>query len=83
MMWATAAFLIGFLLISSSSRATLGGWLGNASKWIGDWAPFSYVIILLVIAASIVPVVLMARWPRREDPVNPMARYKDDEVLPD
>ncbi len=83
MIWATVAFLVAFLLISSSSRALFVLWLGQAGKWIGDWAPFSYLIIFLAVAASIVPVYLMMHWPHRVEPVNPMEKYKHDDVMPD
>ena len=47
------------------------------------WAPFSYVIVLVVLLAPIVSFVMMARWPHHVEPPNPMSRYKQDDVMPD
>ena len=81
-MWAAAAFLLAFLLLAPKSRALLGAWLGDAGKWMAAWAPFSYVIVLVVLLAPIVSFVMMARWPHHVEPPNPMSRYKQDDVMP-
>jgi len=82
-MWATAAFLVLFLLLAPSSRKLLGSWLGNAGNWMAAWAPFSYIIVLIVVIATGVSAVMMARWPQHVEPPNPMSKYKGDDVLPD
>jgi hypothetical protein len=80
-MKATAAFLIFFLLIAPKSRALLFGWVGDGATWVTAWAPVSYVIIGLVVAAPLAAVLLMMKGPKRVEPQNPLARYKHEDVL--
>jgi hypothetical protein len=79
-MKATFAFLVFFLLIAPKSRALLGGWMGDAQNWITVWAPLSYLIVALVVMAPIISILLMMRWPKPEEPENPLAKYKHEDV---
>jgi hypothetical protein len=80
-MKATAAFLIFFLLIAPKSRALLTGWMTDAGNWVVAWAPLSYIIVALVIAAPIAAMLLMVKWPKPVEPENPLARYKHEDVV--
>jgi hypothetical protein len=80
-MKATAAFLIFFLMITPKSRALLTGWMGDAGNWITAWAPLSYIVVALVIAAPIAAILLMVKWPKPVEPENPLARYKHEDVV--
>jgi hypothetical protein len=80
-MKATVAFIVMFLLIGEKSRALLTLWVTDAGKWMVAWAPFSFIILALVIAAPIASLMLMVKWPKVPEPENPLAKYKNDEVL--
>lgn len=80
-MKSTFAFLVFFLLIAPKSRALLTGWMNDAGMWATAWAPFSYLIIALLIAAPVAAMLLMMKWPKTEEPVNPMAKYRHEDVL--
>jgi hypothetical protein len=73
-------FMLFFVLIAPASRDFLGGVLSDTGKWITAWAPFSYMIIAFLVAAAFASYHLMARWPQPEEPENPLARYKHDDV---
>jgi hypothetical protein len=79
-MKATFAFLIFFLLIAPKSRALLGVWMGDAQNWMVAWAPVSYAIVAILVAAPIVSLILMMKWPKPVEPENPLARYKQEDV---
>lgn len=72
----TIAFIVFFLLIAPKSRAMLAAWVEDAGKWVIVWAPLSFIVIAIVLAASIAAAVLMVKWPKVEEPENPLARYK-------
>jgi hypothetical protein len=80
-MKATIAFVVLFLLIGEKSRTLLTLWATDAQKWIVAWAPFSFIILALAIAAPIAALMLMVKWPKVQEPENPLAKYKNDEVL--
>jgi len=73
-------FLLFFILIAPASRALLGQWLSQAGTWTAAWAPFSYIILLLLLAAPFVSFFLMHHWPKTPEPENPLARYKHEDV---
>jgi hypothetical protein len=80
-MKATAAFLIAFLMIAPKSRALIEKWMGSAGEWVTAWAPLSYLIVGLVIAAPVMALLLMIKWPKPVEPENPLARYKHEDVV--
>lgn len=82
-MKATAAFAVFFILINPKAKALLGTWMGDAGNWIGAWAPFSYLVIALAIMAPVAAFLLMLKWPTVQEPENPLARYKYDDVVED
>jgi hypothetical protein len=65
-----------FVLMTAVSNGTLAARLEQTFAWIHGWAPFSYIIILLVIAAPFVSIKIMNSWPKREEPEDPMAKYR-------
>jgi membrane protein implicated in regulation of membrane protease activity len=64
-------FAMVFILITPQSRAFLLGALEN----LNAWAPFSYLAILLLVAAAIVSYMVVRKWPERVEPESPMAKY--------
>jgi Na+/phosphate symporter len=79
-MLGAALFLIFFILIAPASRALVTRWLSEAGAWAVAWAPLSYIVLLMLIAAPFVSFYLMSRWPKIPDPENPLARYKQEDV---
>ena len=77
----TIAFTILILLVAPKTRALLAGWMGDAENWTVAWAPFSYVLMALLILAPLFAMVLMMRWPKPVEPENPMSKYKHEDVL--
>ena len=72
-------FLVFFLLIAPKTRAMISGMLGNSGDWITHYAPFSYVVLALLVVAGFVSMNLMVKWPKTPEPDNPLARYKNGE----
>ena len=44
--------------------------------WLHAWAPFSYLIILIVIASPIAMMRIMASWPVQKEPEDPMRKLR-------
>ncbi|MGP8246133.1 MAG: hypothetical protein ACLQVN_16635 [Bryobacteraceae bacterium] len=73
-------FLIIFVLIMPGIRQPLFQRLGGAGDWIGKWAPFSYIVLALFLAATIAALVLMIKWPAAPEPEDPLAKYKKQDI---
>jgi hypothetical protein len=71
-------FLLVFILIAPQSRAYLGVRLANTVTWIGAWAPFSYILLLLLPIAAMASVYIVRKWPVRIEPESPMAKYRKE-----
>ena len=68
-------FILFFVLIAPQSQAFLLGLAAGAAAFITGWAPFSYVFLLILVAAPFIGMYLVHTWPQRADPENPMAKY--------
>ena len=68
-------FTMFFVLLAPQTRNFLGGVMLGAGKFINDFAPFSYILLLLLFAALGAGIYLVRSWPERVDPENPMAKY--------
>jgi hypothetical protein len=68
-------FALMFIFIAPQPRAFLGGVFTHTLENLNAWAPFSYLAILLLVAAPIASVVVVKNWPERVDPENPMSKY--------
>jgi hypothetical protein len=68
-------FAASFLLIAPQSRNFLAGVFAGTLENLNKWAPFSYLAMLLLLAAPVVSVIVVRSWPQRVDPENPMAKY--------
>jgi hypothetical protein len=73
-------FLVFFLLIAPPTRHALEHMMATSAQWISDWAPFSYVILALLVVAAIAAYYMMVRWPAPVEPENPLARYHDEDI---
>ena len=80
----TLLFALFFLLLAPASRAMLGCILAGAGDWIDKWAPYSYVLLAVVVIVPIIAAVVVIKWPAPPEPENPLARYKAaEDVLED
>jgi hypothetical protein len=71
-------FLLIFVAIAPQSRIFLTGLTASAGAWITDWAPFSYMLLLILLAAAFAGIYLVRTWPVRVDEENPMAKYRKE-----
>ena len=69
-------FGLMFLVMTAQQNGTLASRLEGTLKWIHSWAPFSYLIILIVILSPVIMMKVMNSWPKREEPEDPMAKYR-------
>jgi hypothetical protein len=73
-----------FLVITAGSTGSLQERVGQTIAWIHAWAPFSYLIILILLLSPMVSLKIMHSWPKRVEPEDPMAKYRHrDDVLED
>jgi hypothetical protein len=70
-------FALMFVVMQSQANGSLAARMSQTFAWLHDWAPFSYLIILIIVAAPAVAVKIINSWPKREEPENPMAKYKN------
>ena len=75
--------LLIFALIAPQPREAALGLLAGAGDWFRRWAPFSYWIVAVLLVAAIASLVLVASWPRTQEPEDPMAKYKKDHIEAD
>jgi len=58
--------------------------MSQTLAWLHAWAPVSYLLIALVLAAPIASLKIMHSWPKHVEPEDPMARYRHaDDVMED
>jgi hypothetical protein len=69
-------FVLFFIALMPQTRNFLLASAAGVGAWLAEWAPFSYLLLLIVLAAPFVGVYLMRTWPQREEPENPMAKYR-------
>jgi hypothetical protein len=73
-------FVLTFVLIAPASRAFIVTSLTGVSTWMVSWAPFSFLLLMILLAAPIVAVYLIKTWPVHVEPENPMAKYRREPV---
>jgi hypothetical protein len=71
-------FAMVFMLIAPASRAVIVAAVTDTAEWSARWAPFSYILIAILMAAPVVAIVLIRTWPAHVEPENPMAKYRRD-----
>lgn len=71
-----ALFGLIFLLMMAHGNGSLAARVEHTFTWIHAWAPFSYVIILIVLISPAVSLKIIHSWPKHEEPVDPMAKYR-------
>ncbi len=76
-------FVLVFVLIAPQSRAFLLTLATGASAFLTAWAPFSYILLLILLAAPCVGMYIVHSWPQRVEEENPMAKYRREIPLDD
>ena len=69
------------MLIAPQSQAFLLGLATGAGAFLTAWAPFSYIFLLILLAAPCVGMYIVHTWPQRVDEENPMAKYRREMPL--
>ena len=52
--------------------------LTGGTEWLWSWAPLSFVLLAIVIAAPFVAIHMVRSAPVHVEPENPMAKYRRD-----
>jgi len=76
-------FILVVILIAPSSRAFLVACMTAASAWMVSWAPFSFIILAILLAAPVAGIYLIKTWPVHVEPENPMAKYRREAPVDD
>jgi len=69
-------FGLMFVIMTAQSNGTLQARMDHTFSWIHSWAPFSYIIILLLMVCPVIMMKIMNSWPKRVEPEDPMAKYR-------
>jgi len=76
--------MVIFAMLMPASRNMVGHALSGAGEWIGKYAPFSYVVLVIILIVPIVATILVMNVKPPPEPENPLARFKNaDDVLED
>ena len=76
-------FLVVMVMVAPQSRLFLMTRVASAGEFINTWAPFSYVLVLLLLVATVGSVYALKSWPKTEEPENPMAKYRREDPVDD
>jgi hypothetical protein len=79
----TALFVVVIVLVAPQSRLFLMTCLASAVGFIHDWAPFSYLLVMLLLASMFGAIYALKTWPQSQEPENPMAKYRREDPIDD
>ena len=71
-------FILIFVVIAPQSQIFLLGLVSGAGAWIAAWAPFSYIILLILLVGPLVGIYVVRSWPQTVEPENPMSKYRKE-----
>src|ERR1035438_2751022 len=69
-------FVLFFVILMPQSQAFLLASATSAGAWITAWAPFSYLLLLIVLAAPFAGMHLIRSWPKAVEPEDPKAKFR-------
>jgi hypothetical protein len=72
-----------FLFLSPKTRGMVTARFGVSTEWIQGSAPFSYIIIAILLLAPLAGVVVLKTAPKIVEPDNPLAKLKREEAIHD
>jgi Fe2+ transport system protein B len=72
---ASMLFALVFVLIAPPCRRFIAQHL----EQMNAWAPYSYIVLLLVLIAPIAVIIVINRLPKIVEPEDPMAKYRHEE----
>ena len=73
-----ALFVLIFVLLTPQFQTFLHTSASSATTFISAWAPFSYILLGILLIGPMAAMYLMHTWPKHEVPENPMAKYRRD-----
>lgn len=73
---ASMLFALVFVLIAPPCRRFLAEHIDQ----INSWAPYSYILLLLVLIAPMAAMIMINRIPKIVEPEDPMAKYRREEL---
>jgi hypothetical protein len=76
-------FVLIFLMLMPSYRGMLEHSLSATGDWIGKYAPFSYLVLALILIVPVIATIVIMNKPNPPEPENPLARYKAEDVMED
>ena len=71
-----ALFGLIFLVMTAEANGSLQARVAHTVSWIHGWAPFSYLLILILVLSPAISMQIVARWPKYVEPEDPMAKYR-------
>lgn len=76
-------FVVIFAMLMPASRKLLDTSFTGAGDWIVKYAPFSYMVLAVILIVPLVAAIVVMKAPGPPEPENPLARYKAEDVLDD
>ena len=71
-----ALFALMFFVMTAQTSGSIHDRLSQSMSWLHDWSPYSYLMILILVIAGIVSAMSTMSVPEREEPEDPMAKYR-------
>ena len=76
-------FVLIFMALTPASRKLMESSVTGASDWIVKYAPFSYLVLVMILVVPVVAAIIVMRPKVPPEPENPLARYKAEDVMED
>jgi hypothetical protein len=71
-------FALIFLMLAPQTQGYLGSVQAGLFAFMSSWAPFSYLLLLILLGAFFAGMYMIKTWPQHVEPENPMAKYRRD-----
>jgi len=72
-------FALSFFVMVAQTKGGLHERLMQSLSWLHDWAPYSYLMLLIILVAGVVSIVTM--FSRGEEPEDPTAESRRQIVI--
>ena len=82
-MWKVSLIFLLFVAITPQSQTFMIKVYNQSSQEMAQWAPFSYIVLVTLVAALFGSIVLVKTWPERVEPESPMAKYRHEAPFED